>query len=305
MLVIVKNAERILLQELKNCWEYFPAYRCFHLKSSRFGKNEEEWLDQVLETARNILDDRSAQFYLCRDKDVFIITRAITLKTIDRFLAHLSPKLGPALQAFIKPGLAVLFEIGVDWPKLRNLCERKIEEIEYAARKRQQNAQEMLDRVGVHEAFETLDHNLVNSLALRREKRETPEIMVVEDDIFSQKLVGNALKNKYSLSVTGDGQGAILNYVHKAPDVLFLDIGLPDINGHEVLAKLFELDPDAYVVMFSGNGDRENVMRAVELGAKGFVGKPFTQEKLLQYIQKSPFIQKKKSKERVHGNIVH
>ncbi|MCB1563320.1 MAG: response regulator [Alphaproteobacteria bacterium] len=305
MLVIVKNAERTLLQELKNCWEHFPAYRCLHLKSSQFNEGEEEWLDQVLETAKAVLDDKSAQFYLCRDKDVFVITRTTTQKTIDRFLAHLSPKLGPALQACIKPGLASLFEIGVDWPKLRALCERKIGELEYAARKQQQKTPETLDKVSAHETFKTLDRNLVDSLSSRREKRDTPEIMVVEDDLFSQKLVGNALKNKYSLSVTGDGRGAILNYVNKAPDVLFLDIGLPDINGHEVLAKLFELDPDAYVVMFSGNGDRENIMRAVELGAKGFVGKPFTQEKLLQYIQKSPFIQKKQSREHAHGNLVH
>ena len=45
--------------------------------------------------------------------------------------------------------------------------------------------------------------------------------------------------------------------------------------------------------MFSGNGDRDNVLKAIELGAKGFVGKPFTKDKLFQYIEKSPFIQEK------------
>ena len=105
--------------------------------------------------------------------------------------------------------------------------------------------------------------------------------------------------------MTGDGQGALMGYVNKAPDVLFLDIGLPDIDGHAVLEKIFKLDPDAYVVMFSGNKDRDNVMKAVELGAKGFVGKPFTSEKLLQYIQKSPFIQAKQKKEFDHGNFIH
>ena len=82
-------------------------------------------------------------------------------------------------------------------------------------------------------------------------------------------------------------------YVNKAPAVRFLDIGLPDIDGHTVLKKVFEIDPDAYVVMFSGNGDKENVMKAVKTGAKGFVGKPFTKDKLYQYIDKSPFVQTK------------
>ena len=105
------------------------------------------------------------------------------------------------------------------------------------------------------------------------------------------------MQKKYKVYATQDGQGAVLNYLNKAPDVVFLDIDLPDMSGHDVLSKIFALDPEAYIIMFSGNGDRGNVLKAIERGAKGFVGKPFSQDKLTHYIQKSPFVKIKTQKE--------
>jgi FixJ family two-component response regulator len=52
--------------------------------------------------------------------------------------------------------------------------------------------------------------------------------------------------------------------------------------------------------MFSGNGDRDNIIKAMQLGAKGFVGKPFTKDKLIAYIEKSPFIIAKNNQERTN-----
>jgi len=307
MLVITENTENKLLQELKNCWESFPTHRCLHLKFSQVEHEKEEWFDGFVEVFRGYFEDQAVQIYRCHDGDVFILTRTMTRKRANDFLVHLSPTLTPASPIIIGQGLAALFEVGVDWPKLRTICEKKIEDIRFEEAQKQAQAKkkEELVKASREETLKTINDDLINSLSKRREQRDMPEVMVVEDDLFSQKLVKNALKGKYSVSMTEDGQGAIMNYVNKAPDVLFLDIGLPDIDGHEVLEKLFKLDPDAYVVMFSGNGDKENIMRAVELGAKGFVGKPFTQERLLQYIEKSPFIQKKQKREKAHGNLVH
>ncbi len=301
MLMIVKDAEKTLFQELKSCWTDFPAHRCLQLKFSQLEGDREDWLPVILKTLRNFIDDPSAQLYLCHDDDIFIITRMITHKRTTEFLSHLPNQLAPIpLQ-----GLAALFEIGVDWTRLKTMCAKKIENLQILENLQKTKKKEEVAKVSREETIQTLDNDLISSLAMRRDMRAKAEIMVVEDDPFSQQLIHNALKNKYSVSMTGDGQGAIMNYVNKAPDVLFLDIGLPDINGHEVLEKLFKIDPTAYVVMFSGNGDKENIMKAIELGAKGFVGKPFTQDKLLQYIKKSPFIQAKRKEGGTHGNLVN
>jgi DNA-binding NarL/FixJ family response regulator len=61
-------------------------------------------------------------------------------------------------------------------------------------------------------------------------------------------------------------------------------------------ARLLELDPDAYIVMLSGQGNRENILHSMQLGAKGFIGKPFTPEKLFSYVHKCPFVQEKRKK---------
>lgn len=291
MLVIENNTEQELYKKLKTCWETLPTHRCLHLRLSQIEQDINEWFLELVNELRTYLDDQTAQIYLCHDQDVFLITRAMTKKRADDFLTQLPPKLAPVpLQ-----GLASLFEIGVDWPHLRRLCEKKITDLALKKAQEEQKKEKQAEvaKVNREAVLKTLDQSLVKSLAKRRAMRENPEIMVVEDDPFSQKLIKNALKSRYTPSITGDGQGALMSYVSKAPDVLFLDIGLPDIDGHEVLEKLFEIDPDAYVVMFSGNGDKDNIMKAIGLGAKGFVGKPFTQEKLFQYIEKSPFIQAK------------
>ena len=302
MQVITQNTEERLLETLKNCWEANPTHRCLQLKFSQVEEDVHEWLELLCHELRTQLDDQALEIYLCQDQDVFILTRILTQKGVEDFFAHIAPRLTPALSS---PGLACLFEIGVDWPKLRQICEKKIEAIALARSLREQKKKEELEKIGKKEALKALSKDLIKSLASRRCNRNKPEIMIVEDDPFSQKMVRSALKSKYPLSMSGDGAGALMSYVNKAPDVLFLDIGLPDINGHEVLKRLFKIDPDAYVVMFSGNGDKENVLKAVELGAKGFVGKPFSKEKLIAYIEKSPFIQEKKNRESAHGNLVH
>ncbi len=83
---------------------------------------------------------------------------------------------------------------------------------------------------------------------------------------------------------------ALDKYTNIAPDILFLDINLPDVTGHELLEKILILDPDAYVIMLSGNCDRDNITQAISKGAKGFIAKPFTKDKLFQYIDRCPTI---------------
>jgi DNA-binding NarL/FixJ family response regulator len=62
-------------------------------------------------------------------------------------------------------------------------------------------------------------------------------------------------------------------YRHSRPDVAIIDINLPDLSGYELLRKIRKEDPNAKVIMFSVNEDPAFVIRAVELGAKGFVCK--------------------------------
>ncbi len=282
------NAEALFTKTVKDCAMHTPMHRCIYLRTSQIKADRDIWLPEILNILKTVFYTNDDDIYMCHDHDIFVMGRSWSTKSINELTTHITPELTSALP----PELTSLFEIGVDAGRIKSICEAKIDAHKIKRAKANAKKKEGIQSVSRSEAIQTLDRDLISSLAMRREMRKTIEIMVVEDDPFSQKLVQNALK-KFSVSMTADGQGAIMNYINKAPDVLFLDIGLPDIDGHEVLRQLFKLDPSAYVIMFSGNGDKENVMKAIELGAKGFVGKPFTQDKLFQYIDKSPFIQAK------------
>lgn len=111
-------------------------------------------------------------------------------------------------------------------------------------------------------------------------------VLLVEDDPVTRWMVRNALKNECLFASAGTASAAFSVFSSWRPDLVFLDINLPDKNGHEVLDWIMRNDPGARVVMFSSAGDIDNISAALEDGASGFVAKPFHREKLLHYIHR-------------------
>jgi len=120
---------------------------------------------------------------------------------------------------------------------------------------------------------------------INRGMRDQMVVMVIEDDPFTRRLVTNVLNKESEVIEAEDGGEALEKYVAIAPDMVLLDIELPDINGHLVLQEIIGFDPDAFIVMLSGNSQKENVIVALEDGAQGFVTKPFAKEKLMHYLK--------------------
>ncbi|MGB4056912.1 MAG: response regulator [Alphaproteobacteria bacterium] len=137
---------------------------------------------------------------------------------------------------------------------------------------------------------------LVSSVDLRRGLLEKPSALVVDDDDVALQIAAKTLENDCDIFTASNAQDALVMFVRQAPDVVFLDIRLPDASGLDLLAKLLEIDPRGYVVMLSGNSNQENILNSLERGAKGFVGKPFQTGKLIQYVGKCPSIIEKKRK---------
>ena len=75
-------------------------------------------------------------------------------------------------------------------------------------------------------------------------------------------------------------------YVSKRPDVTVIDISLPDVSGFELMRRIRKDDPDAKIIMFSMNDDPAFVVRAVELGAQGYVSKGDDPRILLKAVRK-------------------
>ena len=83
------------------------------------------------------------------------------------------------------------------------------------------------------------------------------------------------------------GQTAIDLYKTTKPDLVILDILMPDMNGLEALRKIREMDPDARVLMCTASEQSSHVQEALSLGAKGYIVKPFTKEAILSTIEKA------------------
>ncbi|MFX8304976.1 response regulator transcription factor, partial [Acinetobacter baumannii] len=75
-------------------------------------------------------------------------------------------------------------------------------------------------------------------------------------------------------------------YISKRPDVTVIDISLPDVSGFELMRRIRKDDPDAKIIMFSMNDDPAFVVRAVELGAQGYVSKGDDPRILLKAVRK-------------------
>jgi two-component system chemotaxis response regulator CheY len=121
-------------------------------------------------------------------------------------------------------------------------------------------------------------------------KRQNDIIMLVEDDLFARNIAVNALKTKFKIVEVSDGAKATQEYLSCSPDVLFLDIHLPNKKGPQILREIMEVDPEAYVVMLSADAAKDRVMECINIGAKGFIAKPFRGDKLYDYIRKCPTI---------------
>ncbi len=111
-------------------------------------------------------------------------------------------------------------------------------------------------------------------------KGQQARVLLIEDDPVARWMVKNALKDKCALSTINCANKVFLQYRNLNPDIVFLDIGLPDKDGRDVLDWIMHNDPGANVIMFSGNGNLETITSALEHGAKGFISKPFVKEKL-------------------------
>lgn len=111
------------------------------------------------------------------------------------------------------------------------------------------------------------------------------KVMLVEDDPVTRWMVRSILKNQCDFATAPCANKAFAMYSSFQPDLVFLDIGLPDQEGTSVLEWIIRNDPGARVVMFSGNDNLDNIAKALNAGASGFVSKPFLREDLLHYLQ--------------------
>ena len=134
------------------------------------------------------------------------------------------------------------------------------------------------------------DENKVESITVRRGRREDTIVLMVEDDRFTAAYTSSILNKDFDLVVCKNGEEAISAYIEHAPDIVLMDIHLPGLSGHETLQAIHSIDKEAFVVMVSVDTARKSIENAANFGAKNFLKKPFSKERLMNTVKKSPFI---------------
>jgi len=114
-------------------------------------------------------------------------------------------------------------------------------------------------------------------------------VLVVDDAAFMRKVLTDALLagGHEVVGEAGDGNAALAAYRELAPDVVTLDITMPEKDGLTTLRELVELDPAACVVICSALGQETKVLDAIKAGARDFVVKPFERARLLGAVEKA------------------
>ena len=123
--------------------------------------------------------------------------------------------------------------------------------------------------------------------------RASGSILIIEDDVMVRGLLATFLQGAHQIIQAKNAESGIIAYIDQAPNIVFLDIHMPGLDGHDTLTYLRQIDPEACVVMLSGDSSSQNVISTRNLGAVGFVRKPFTKEKLLEYVKTCPSLQPK------------
>ncbi len=113
-------------------------------------------------------------------------------------------------------------------------------------------------------------------------------ILIVDDAGFMRKMVQTHLsKAGYTDFIEGeDGQRAIDIYKEQKPDLVIMDITMPNVDGIEALRQIKAIDSDAKIIMCSAMGQEAMVMEAIKLGALDFIVKPFKAERIIQTVNK-------------------
>ena len=107
------------------------------------------------------------------------------------------------------------------------------------------------------------------------------QILVVEDDPPIRNLIATTLKtHEYKYLLAKTGEEAILQASSYAPDVVFLDLGLPDIDGIEIIKRIREWS-NMPIIVISARSEDEDKIEALDAGADDYLTKPFSVEELL------------------------
>ncbi|HUW65095.1 MAG TPA: response regulator [Spirochaetia bacterium] len=113
-------------------------------------------------------------------------------------------------------------------------------------------------------------------------------ILIVDDAVFMRMMIKNIL-TKNGFDVVGEAENgymAVKMFHELKPDLITMDITMPEMDGIAGVKEIRKNDPSARIIMVSAMGQQAMVMEAIQAGAKDFIVKPFQQDRIVQAIER-------------------
>jgi len=134
-------------------------------------------------------------------------------------------------------------------------------------------------------------------------EEKEPIILIIEDNKMFRDLAFNVFENTHRI-MAKDATEGLKKFKEQTPDITLLDIGLPDKSGLDILPQMIEYNPESCIVMLTKSNIKKDVEQAKKSGAKGYISKPFTYNKVAEcmqlYKQHKQELEKKSEEERFH-----
>ncbi|AFK86800.1 response regulator [Thermoanaerobacterium saccharolyticum] len=114
------------------------------------------------------------------------------------------------------------------------------------------------------------------------------KIMIVDDAAFMRMMIKDIItKNNLGTVIEAeDGSVAVEKYSQEKPDLVLMDITMPEMDGIQAVKQIVKKDPNAKVVMCSAMGQQAMVIEAIQAGAKDFIVKPFQPDRVIEAVKK-------------------
>ena len=113
-------------------------------------------------------------------------------------------------------------------------------------------------------------------------------ILICDDAAFMRMMIKDILtKNGYNVAGEAEnGQKAVEKYKELSPDLVLMDITMPEMDGIQALKEIKQLDGNALIIMCSAMGQQAMVIESIQAGAKDFIVKPFQAERVIEAVKK-------------------
>jgi two-component system chemotaxis response regulator CheY len=285
--VVKKNAELKCIEALEKSTTGLASRNLLQCRFSDINLRPEP--DALLLIVKDVLAEKNASLFFCDDGDVFVRWAGHPKATLDPLIIQFRKFYKEQIPEHLLEVFFKYYDFQVHGEDIRLECRKKLMKILQTHKQRKQELADREQRInekGVVTDFNAQLTTTLNSSLLERRKRLGIEILIVEDQLFSRKLLLGVLGQKYCCYTAVNASEAIIQYALHAPDIVFLDIELPDIDGHTLARKFALADPDRYIVMVSGNHFTTDVGKAKINKVRGFIAKPYNKQSIMDAVNK-------------------